>query len=264
MRNIAVILAVLLVLAGATAHAVEVSVKPLYWSPDLDTRMRVGQNNIGDEIDLASDLGMDDEDIYGATIDLGLTRSSHVILSYWTVDYSGDEVISRDLRYDGRSYVAGSRVRSDFDIDAYELGYAFDLINLESFCAGLLLQLNAFVIDSELRSNLLPIPNEEDFNLLYPLPGIQFGFRFLDNKAAVAGKFGGLWWQGSGWWDGSAELAIYPIKNLGVSAGYRFMHYDISDDDDRYQFHAGRFYCFRRPPFLESHTPRREVNYADG
>ncbi len=99
MRKIATMAAVLLVLAAATAHALEVSVKPFYWSPDLDTRMRIEQNNIGDDIDLDSDLGMDDEDIYGATIDLGVGRSSHFILSYWTVDYSGDEVIARDFGF---------------------------------------------------------------------------------------------------------------------------------------------------------------------
>ena len=241
MRKIATMVAVLLVLAAATAHALEVSVKPIYWSPDLDTRARVEQDGIGDEIDLSSDLGMDDEDIYGATIDLGLGRSSHVILSYWTVDYSGNEVLGRDLRYDGRTYDAGSRVRSDFDFDAYELGYAFDLVNFESFYAGLVLQLNAFIIDTELRSNLLPIPDEEDFNLIYPLPAIRFGYRFFNNKAELAGKFGGLWWQGSGWWDASAELAVYPIKNLGLSAGYRFLHYDISDDDDSINFKMDGF-----------------------
>ena len=191
----AIAAAILLMLTGATAQALEVSVKPLYWTPDLDVRARVEQNDIGDEIDLADDLGMDDEDIYGATVDLGVGRSSHFILTYWTVDYSGNETITRDFRFDGRPYTAGDRVRSDFEFDAYELGYVFDLINFESFYAGFLLQLNAFVIDTQLQSSGLSGADKEDFNLIYPMPGIRFGYRFLNNKAELAGKFGGLWWQ---------------------------------------------------------------------
>jgi hypothetical protein len=232
MRKIAVLVGCLWIFTATWAYAVEISVKPYYWGPDLDTRARIEKNNIGDEIDFDRDLDMDDESILGATVGLKLGRSNHFSLAYWGADYDGNTVISRSFRFNGIPYSAGERVRSEFDLDAVELGYAFDIMDFETFRLGLMLNLNAFFIDTELRSDSNPAANEENLDLLYPLAGIRFGVGFLDNKLQFTGQFGGLWWQGSGWWDGASELSYYPLKNLGISAGYRWMHYDISDDDD--------------------------------
>ncbi len=223
--------ACVLCLSTVTADAARISVTPFYFAPDLDVRARIEKNNIGEEIHFEDELGMDDEDVYGITVDLLLGRSNHFLFSYWTVDYDGDQVLSSGFEFNGRLYGAGDRVRSSFDVDTWEFGYAFDLLNFETFRAGFLLNVHWYSVETELTSDANP-RNEDSIDLLFPLPGVRVGKGFLENKLWITGQLAGMWWQASGWWDTRAELSFYPIKNLGVSAGYRAMHLDVSDDDD--------------------------------
>lgn len=225
------VLAACLVFLSVSAFAMEVSVTPVYWSPDLNTEVKIEKDNIGDKIDFTEDLGMDDEGVTGVAVDLKVGNSSHFIFGYWSVGYDGRNTLTRSFNFNGQPYAAGSTVTSSFDLDAYELGYAFDLLNTESFRLGPVLQVNYYSLDTELSSPA-PVPNDEKMDLVFPMPGLRFGMSFLENKLELSGQFAGLWWHGSGFWDGSAALSYYPVKNLGISAGYRMIRLDVSDDDD--------------------------------
>jgi hypothetical protein len=177
---------------------------------------------------------MDDEDVYGVTVDLLLGRSNHFLFSYWTVDYDGNKEITsaaEAFEFNGLLYGVGDRVRSSFDLDTLEFGYAYDLLNFETFRLGFVLNVNWYFAETELTSDVNPT-NDDKIDLVFPLPGIRFGKAFLENRLWLTGQFAGMWWQGSDWWDTRAELSFYPIKNLGISGGYRAMHLDVSDDDD--------------------------------
>lgn len=235
MKRILCIMGCLLFLTGS-AYAVEVSVTPQYCSPDLDAGAKIEKNNIGTEVDFVDDLDMEDEDILGAAVDLKLGRSSHVLVSYWSVGYDGKNTLTRSFDFNGRSYAVGSTVTSSFDLDAWELGYAFDLFNFESFRLGPVLNVNYYSVDTELSSNLIPTSNREKSDLVFPFAGIRFGIGFLENKVELTGQVAGLFWQGSGFWDGSAQLSFYPMENVAITAGYRMIHLDVSDDDDSADF----------------------------
>ncbi|MEK6777469.1 MAG: hypothetical protein AABY87_11440 [bacterium] len=226
------VLAACLVFLSVSAFAVEVSVTPVYWSPDLSAKAKLEKSNLGDEIDFTDDLGMDDEGIPGVTVDLKLGTSHHFIFSYWSVGYDGRKTLTRDFDYNGQTYTLGSTVTSSFDLDSYGVGYAFDLLNSESFRLGFLLNVNYYSMDPELKSNLLPSTNSQKIDVILPFPGIRFSMGFLENKLELAAQFAGLWWHGSGFWDGSAALSYYPMKNLGISAGYRMIHLDVSETND--------------------------------
>ncbi len=226
------VLAACLVFLSVSAFAMEVSVAPVYWDPDLNAKAKIEKNNVGTEIDFTDDLGMDDEGIPGVSVDLKLGRSNHFIFGYWSVGYDGRNRLTRDFSFNGQLYTAGSTVTSSFDLDTIEFGYAFDLLNFESFRLGPVLQVNYYSVDTELKSDLVTASNDEKMDLVFPMPGIRFGMGFLENKLELSGQFAGLFWQGSGFWDGSAALSYYPMKNLGITAGYRVIRLDVSDDDD--------------------------------
>ena len=228
-----------LLLAASVAQAVELSVTPIYWTPDLDANAKIEKNNIGTEVDFVDDLGMDDEDIPGVSVDLLLGRSNHFLFSYWSVGYDGKNTLTRSFDFNGQTYTVGSTVTSSLDVDTYELGYVWDVINFESFRLGPALNVNYYQVEAALRSNLLPTVNDEKFDLVFPMAGIRFGIGFLDNKVELTGRFGGLFWQGSGFWDGAAEVAFRPLQNVAVSAGYRMIHLDVSDDDDSADLQLG-------------------------
>ena len=228
-----------LLLAASAAQAVELSVTPIYWTPDLDASAKIEKNGIGTEVDFVDDLGMDDEDIPGVTVDLLLGRSNHFLFSYWSVGYDGRNTLTRSFDFNGRSYAVGSTVTSSLDLDTYELGYAWDVLNFGTFRLGPTLNVNYYQVAASLRSDLIPTVNDEKFDLVFPMAGIRFGMDLLDGKVGVGARFSGLFWQGSGFWDGAAELSFRPLKNVAVAGGYRMIHLDVSDDDDSADLELG-------------------------
>jgi hypothetical protein len=219
---------------SVSAYAMELSVTPQYWKPNLDANARIEKGGVGTPFDLVDDLGMKDEGIPGGTVDLKL-GSNHISLSYWTVGYNGRKTLTRSFDYNGETYTVGTTVNSSFNLDAWELKLASDLLDFGSFRIGPMLNANLYKIDTALDTNdpSIPFNNRASVDLLLPLVGVRFGARFFEDKLEFGGQFGGLWWQGSGFWDGSAKLSFYPIKNFAIEAGYRMIHIDVSKKGDR-------------------------------
>jgi len=71
MKKVLYLMGCLLILT-TSVYAVEVSVAPVYWDPDLEAEARIRRNNIGDTVDFQDDLGLDDESAPGVNIDLKL------------------------------------------------------------------------------------------------------------------------------------------------------------------------------------------------
>ncbi len=236
MKRILTITGFLMFWLSATAFAVELSVTPVYWyEPNLDARVKIERNAIGQEIDLEENLDIVNENIPGVTVDLKLGRSNHFLLSYWSVGYDGRVTLTSNNTFDfnGTHYnVVGDTVSSAYDLDVVEVGYAFDLLNFETFRAGFLLNVNYYSMDAELSSVNNPVTNREKAEIVLPLPGLRFGIGFLKNKVELTGQFAGLWFQGDGFWDGSVGLSVHPVERLDITAGYRRIHLDVSDDDD--------------------------------
>ncbi len=234
MKRILYFMGCLLILT-TSVYAVEVSVAPVYWDPDFEADARIRKNNIGDTIDFQDDLGIDDESIPGVNIDLKLGKSNHFLFSYWTVGYDGKNTLTRAFDFNGETYALSTMVTSAFDMDVFGVGYVFDLLKFESFHVGPMLKVNYYAVETELKTNdpAIPLANEDKLDLVFPFVGVRFGINLWDDKLKLNGEFAGLWWQSSGFWDGSVELAYYPLEELAISAGYRSIHLDIDDDDDR-------------------------------
>jgi hypothetical protein len=224
-----------LVVTSVSAHALEVSVTPFYWLPDLDAELKIKRNKIGNTVDFVDDLGMDDDEgVQGGMVDLKFGRSNHFYLSYWSVGYDEkDHELTGTISYNGIVYPSGTSVTSSLDLDTFEGGYAFDLLDFETFRLGFLLNVNWYAVDSKINT-LSPsyIENDDKMDLVFPLLGVRSRMGFWGNRIQLSGRFAGLWWHGSGWWDGSAEISYHPYNNLSVAGGYRAIHLDASQDDD--------------------------------
>ena len=224
-----------LVFTSVSAHALEVTVTPFYWLPDLDAELKIKRNKIGNWVDFVDDLGMDDDEgVQGGMVDLKFGRSNHFSLSYWSVGYDEKEhELKQDIFYNGIKYSEGTRVTSALDLDTFEAGYAFDLLDFKTFQLGFLLNVNWYAVDSEINQ-LSPevIENDDKMDLVFPLIGLRSRTGFWGNRIQLSGRFAGLWWHGSGWWDGSAEISYHLKNNITLAGGYRAIHVDASDDDD--------------------------------
>jgi len=236
MKRVLAITGCLFFWLSAAAFAVELSVTPVYWvEPSLDARVKIERNAIGEEINLEENLNIVNENIPGVTVDLKLGRSNHFLLSYWSAGYDGRVTLTAGNTFDfnGTHYnVVGDTVTSSYDLDVVEVGYAFDLLNFETFRCGFLLNVNYYSFDAEISSVNNPVTNRDKADIVLPLPGLRFGIGFLQNKVELTGQFAGLWFQGDGFWDGSVGLSFHPIDKLAITAGYRRIHLDVSDDDD--------------------------------
>ncbi|NOY53136.1 MAG: hypothetical protein GXP58_05885 [Deltaproteobacteria bacterium] len=216
----------------SVAAAAEISVKPMYWKPDLNAEAKIQKSSVGEKVDFVNELGLDNESIPGITVDLKLGRSQHFLLSYWSVGYDNhNQNLKTKVRFNGETFSVGTKVSTTLDLDALGAGYAFDLLQSESFRAGFILNVNYYSIYAKLKSSMTSTDNKA--NLVLPMPGIRLGAGFLQNKVELTGQLTGLWWKGSGFWDGNVELSYRPINNLSFALGYRAIHFDISDNGDR-------------------------------
>lgn len=232
MKKILAITGLLMFWMAVTAMAAEISIKPMYWKPDLNAKAKIQNNSVGEEVDFVRELGLDDESIPGITLDLKLGRSQHFLFSYWSVGYDNhNQNLKAKVQFNGKTFSAGTKVSSTLNLDAMGLGYAFDLLQSETFRGGFILNVNYYSIYSELKSSV--ISTEDKANLVFPMPGIRLGAGFLQNKVELTGQLTGLWWKGSGFWDGNVELSYRPINNLSFALGYRAIHLDLSDNGDR-------------------------------
>ncbi len=233
MKRIWTIVGGLVLFTSVSAYALEFSITPNIWEPNLDAKVKISRLGIGEAVDFQHDLGLNDEGVLGGAVDMKFGRSNHLQFSYWSVGYdSKNHVLKRNIEYNGRTYTANSQVSSSFDLDAFELEYAYDVLNFESFRFGFLANVNLYAVDTELNSPLFTTPNGDNLHVVLPLVGTRFGFGLLENRVQFTGQIAGLWWQGSGFWDGAVGLTLFPKGRFSVNAGYRVIHLDISDNND--------------------------------
>lgn len=212
------------------------------WATALDGHVSVGQTfpaTIGD-IDLIDDLNIDpDRAVLSGSIGVNLGRDIHVTAGYagpFRFEGTSDPI---DISFSG--LVFSGIIASKADVDIYQVDLAFDVLEAGpitvSFGPGLrILDFEASVTGDATD----PIGGTTAFltrsaSGVAPLPGPGLGLRLdfterIYAQAAVRGIYLGDY---GNFFDASGEVGIDFTRNIGVFAGYRWMHAeaDVSDVD---------------------------------
>jgi len=224
--------------------AFELGVRGYYWFPELSGDMRVDDAGIvGTSIDFEDDLSFDNESYPVIEVFAGIGKH-HLSLAYYNLDYDGDNVLTKDIYFNGERFQLNERVTSNLEYDHYDVMYRYDLIDLENFLAGGSLGLVArvMIFDGSASITSTAVTAKEDFTLPVPMVGANFHVGILKDILEARLLVTGIGYSDSTAFDGQAEISLTPFPFLDIHGGYRFFIIDVEEDDVTFDFDNSGLY----------------------
>jgi hypothetical protein len=224
-------LALLLWSSAATAqHGFELSAR--YWFPDMAGTVRVARGGIGTDLDARTDLGIDNTNFPQGNVTWYHGRSS-LGFAYTPIEYSGDDVLSRTVVFNGRTYSASTRVLSDIRARHLQLGWSYQFVNLAAgrFRLGPPVEANGFLLHGRLDAPNFSITESEDLSVGLPTFGAALDIH-PHRMLGVYGKVSGFKAGSYGYFVSSDSGIKLRWRLLLLTAGYRTfnLHVEASND----------------------------------
>ncbi|RMF25853.1 MAG: hypothetical protein D6760_00015, partial [Deltaproteobacteria bacterium] len=230
----AILVGVALLASAGTTRADElVSVKVGYQNLSPSGTVAGRRNNIGTKIDIEKDMDLGESNGVTAEAALQLGRS-RLSLGYLPIEYSGTGQMTVDGTFNGQPFSASDVVQSAIDLDLYDLGYAFYLLNFDDLPIRLQVGpevaikiVNAAVDFVDVTS---AINEHESATVGIPTVGGRARAALADYLGAVA-RVGYLEYDGNQFLDAEAQIEFSPLPLVGVYAGYRLFNLKIDRSD---------------------------------
>ena len=201
-------------------------------SPSGDVAVS-GSGITGTVIDVEDDLGLADSEDYfvEAALQLGDFR---LFAAYLPINFSGDSVLARDVSFNGETFFGKSRVESDVNIDLYEAGLAWYLVNIDDMPVRIQFgpEIAVKYIDAqvELQENLTGVHESASVGVPVPTLGAR-GRVAIADYLSVVGRVGYLQYGGNSFMDVDAQVELSPLPMVGLFAGYRYLDIEVDDSD---------------------------------
>ncbi|MGB0133768.1 hypothetical protein [Dokdonella sp.] len=157
------------------------SVRLATYFTQLDTVARVEGSVIdsGTDIDLQRDLGLkSSEAIAFAQVDWRPWAHHGFGVSYFNNSRSSNRTLQRDIIFEGQDFPAGSRVRTELEMEGYEMHYVFWAWQKENWALGPRVGLVYYDIGLSLEVEQTTAVNRADANSGVPAPSIGFDWRW--------------------------------------------------------------------------------------
>jgi hypothetical protein len=225
----------LLMLAVLPVRADETfSFKGGYFTLNPEGDLAVSGNGIiGDVLDIENDLGIDDDDGFFAegALQLGAFR---LFAGYLPVEFSGENILTRSIEFNGQTFVVGSLVESDVEIDIYEAGLDWFLVNLDDTPVRLQLGPEIAVkyidVQAQLSAAEFGLQESESVGVAVPTLGVRARIG-LSDFLGVVGRVGYLEYDGNSFLDADAQVEFSPLPLVGIFGGYRYLDVDVDEGD---------------------------------
>jgi hypothetical protein len=205
-----------------------------YWKPKLDSTVKIVDNNIGTDVNLVNDLGLEERKDFGeGRLQIKFFNHNKFNFSYLPLKWDADQVLTRTIQFEGKTYAAGTRVQSDLDLKLFKAGYEFDFLAGKQGFLGL--TFDVLVADTNIQLRAASLAIDEKYGKTLPIPMIGVSGRLnLVKWMGFTAKVSGLPAGGYGYLlDAEGSLDINPVKYVGISGGYRFFKAKASYNDNR-------------------------------
>jgi len=222
-----------LVLMPLTSSAFEIGARGYYWFPSLDGKVRVDETGtIGDTIDFENDLAIEDEDYPSVEAFVGVGRH-HLDLGYTKVDYSGSNVLTRDIVFEGKTYSIGDLVSSSIEYKMIDFHYQYDFIDLENALAGFSLGgvFQVKYLDGEVSLKTTGLDEKEDFTLPIPMVGLNLHIGIIADILEARVRGTGMTYSGDSMYELVGDISWTPFPFIGIHGGYKTFVIDVEEED---------------------------------
>lgn len=224
----------LLVLLALPALADEtVSLKVGYLTLTPDGTLAGNKNGVGTHVAVDRDLNLDDSSdvIAEAALQLGSSRLS---LGYMPIEFAGTGQMTLNGSYNGQNFSATDTVQTKVKLNLYDIGYTYNLINMDDTPIRLQLgpELAVKVIDAEVDfvDAVAGINEHDSGTVAIPTLGGRARIGLADYLALVA-RVGYMEYDNDSFMDAEAQLEFSPLPLVGVFAGYRTFDLKIDESD---------------------------------
>lgn len=157
-----------------------------WWSPEPKVIFASASLGIpGDNIDLASDLGIQKKRIRELRVVLRPSTKHKFRLNYVPIKYSAQAVVQREFVFNAQRYRIGLPVNTEADLTTWRFGYEYDFIYRSRGYVGVLLDVKYTNVDVTLDS---PIGHEFTSQVA-PIPTIGVvGRGYLVENVSITGE----------------------------------------------------------------------------
>lgn len=207
------------------------SLKLGYAVIDPDGRFAGEDGGSGTEIDFDDDLGFDESDniVAEGAFQLGRFRIS---AGYLPLEFSGNGTLTRDIVFNGRTFSASTNVVSDVEIELYDFGLAFHILDVDDGPMRLQLgpEVAVKIADVEMSIRETSGGNQESVDGVVPVPTIGGRARIgFGDYLGVVGRMGYLEIDDNSFLDADVQVEFSPVPLVGIFAGYRYIDVDVDE-----------------------------------
>lgn len=191
------------------------------------------ENGIGTSVDIEDDLNFDDnEDVtVEAALQLGPFR---LAAGYLPLRFSGTGTLTRDFFFNGENYTVGETVKGDIDVDLYDVGLTWYLLNFDDLPVRLQLgpEIAVKIVDGDLSVESHTTGIRESVSGTAAVPTIGARARVgISDFVALVGRVGYVEYDDNTFLDADGQIEISPIPLVGIYGGYRYLDIDVDESD---------------------------------
>lgn len=188
-------------------------------------------NGEGTELDLERDLNLDDSENVTAEIVLKW-GDSQLSFNYLPISFSGTGTLTVDGTFNGETFSIDDIAKTDLNIDLYDIGYTYYLLNFDDLPTRFQLGLELAVKVADVDVTLDTVNFDESESGTVPIPTVGVRSRIaLADFLGVIGRIGYMEFDGNHFLDTEAQLEFSPIPMVGLYAGFRYFDLKIDEDD---------------------------------
>jgi len=235
MKKIYLALSLLLpvLLLPVSSLAFEIGARGYYWFPTLDGTVKVDEASIiGTTIDFDKDLGIEDENYPSVEVFVG-GGNHHLYFIHTEIDYSGRNMLTREIKFGGKTYPVSALVTSSIQYKMMDLLYQYDFLNLENVLGGFSLGgvFQVKYLDGKVGLKTTGIDEEEDFTIPIPMIGLNLHMGILAQILQVRLRGTAVSYSESTIYELMGDISWTPFPLVDIHGGYRTFVIDIDEDD---------------------------------
>jgi len=210
-----------------------VSLKVGYQTLSPSGNFTGSKNGIGTSVDIEDDLDMDDsEDVTAeAALQLGSFRLS---AGYLPLKFSGTGTLTQGFIFNNQPFFATDTVKGDIDVDLYDVGLTWYLLNFDDLPVRLQLgpEIAVKIVDGSVSVANRTTGIREDVSGTAAAPTIGARARVgISDFVALVGRVGYAEYDDNTFLDADGQIEFSPIPLVGVYGGYRYLDIDIDESD---------------------------------
>jgi len=235
MKKIYLALSLLLpvLLLPVSSSAFEIGARGYYWFPTLDGTVKVDEASIiGTTIDFDEDLGIEDENYPSVEVFVG-GGNHHLYFIHTEIDYSGRKMLTKEIKFGGKTYPVSALVTSSIQYKMMDLLYQYDFLNLENVLGGFSLGgvFQVKYLDGKVGLKTTGIDEEEDFTIPIPMIGLNLHLGILAQILQVRLRGTAISYSESTIYELMGDISWTPFPLVDIHGGYRTFVIDIDEDD---------------------------------